>query len=82
MRLREENGVTIPGRLGRFDAKEPVKKLELNTLTVNVQRLALTLWSFLIALVQQRPYANSCDITPYYNKLFMVCAILVNVRAP
>jgi hypothetical protein len=82
MRPREENGVIIPGRLGRFDAKEPVEKLELNTITADVQRLAPTLWSFLVALVQQRPYANSRDITPYYNKLFMVCAILANVRAP
>jgi hypothetical protein len=82
MRPREENGVIIPGRLGRFDAKEPVEKLELNTITADVQRLVPTLWSFLVALVQQRPYANSRDITPYYNKLFMVCAILANVRAP
>ena len=82
MRLREENGVTIPSRLRRFDAKEPVKKLKLNTITADVQRLTLTLWSFLIALVQQRPYANSRDITPYYNKLFIVYVILVNIRAP
>jgi hypothetical protein len=36
MRPREENGVIIPGRLGRFDAKELVEKLELNTITANV----------------------------------------------
>ena len=36
MRLREENEVIIPGRLRRFDAKELVKKLELNTITANV----------------------------------------------
>ena len=51
MRLKEENGVIISNRLGRFDAKEPVKKLKLNTITANIQHLALTLWSFLIALV-------------------------------
>ena len=52
MRPREENGVIIPSRLRRFDAKELVKKLKLNTITANIQRLALTLQSFLIALVQ------------------------------
>jgi hypothetical protein len=36
MRPREENGVIIPGRLGQFNAKELVKKLELNTITANV----------------------------------------------
>ena len=36
MRLREENGVIIPGRLRRFNAKELVKKLELNIITTNV----------------------------------------------
>ena len=36
MRLREENGVIIPSRLRRFDAKELVKKLELNIITTNV----------------------------------------------
>jgi len=43
MRLREENGVIIPSRLRRFNAKELVKKLKLNIITTNVQRLALTL---------------------------------------
>ena len=79
MRLREENRVIIPGRLGQFNAKEPVKKLKLNTITANIQRLAPTLQSFLIALVQQRPYTNSYNITPYYNKLFIVYAILINI---
>ena len=82
MRLGEENGVIISSRLGRFNAKELVEKLELNTITADVQRLTLMLQSFLIALVQQRLYANSRDITPYYNKLFMVYAILANIRAP
>ena len=36
MRLREENGVIIPSRLRRFNAKELVKKLELNTITADV----------------------------------------------
>ena len=36
MRLREENGVIIPSRLRQFNAKEPVKKLKLNTITANV----------------------------------------------
>ena len=36
MRPREENGVTIPGRLGRFNAKELVKKLKLNIITADV----------------------------------------------
>ncbi len=36
MRLREENGVIIPGRLRQFNAKEPVKKLKLSTITTNV----------------------------------------------
>jgi len=36
MRLREENGVIILGRLGRFNAKELVKKLELNTITADI----------------------------------------------
>ena len=79
MRLGEENGVIIPSRLGRFNAKELVKKLKLNTITTDVQRLALTLQSFLIALVQQRLYTNSYNITPYYNKLFIVYAILANI---
>jgi hypothetical protein len=79
---KEENKVIIPSRLGQFDAKEPVKKLKLNTITANIQHLASTLWSFLVALVQQRPHTNSRDITPYYNKLFMVCAILANIQAP
>jgi hypothetical protein len=79
---RKENGVTVPGRLGRFDAQEPVEKLELDTIIADVQHLAPTLWSFLISLVQQRHHANSRDITPYNNKLFMVCAILANVQVP
>ena len=36
MCLREENGVIIPSRLGWFDAKELVKKLELNIITANI----------------------------------------------
>ena len=36
MRLRKENGVIIPSRLRRFNAKELVKKLKLNTITTNV----------------------------------------------
>ena len=36
MRLREENRVIIPGRLGQFNAKEPVKKFKLNTITANI----------------------------------------------
>ena len=36
MRLREENGVTIPSRLRWFNAKELVKKLKLNTITTNI----------------------------------------------
>ena len=43
MRLKEENRVIIFSRLGWFNAKEPVKKLKLNTITANIQRLALTL---------------------------------------
>jgi len=36
MRPREENGVIIFGGLGRFNAKEPVKKLKLNIITANI----------------------------------------------
>ena len=36
MRLREENGVIIPSKLRRFNAKELVKKLKLNTITTDV----------------------------------------------
>ena len=36
MRLREENKIIIPSRLGWFNAKKPVKKLELNTITTNI----------------------------------------------
>ena len=43
MRLKEENRVIIPSRLGRFNAKKPVKKLKLNTITANIQYLILTL---------------------------------------
>ena len=43
MRPREENKVIIPGKFRQFNAKEPVKKLELNTITVDIQRLTLTL---------------------------------------
>jgi hypothetical protein len=43
MRLREENKVIIPSRLGQFNAKKPVEKLKLNTITVNIQCLTLTL---------------------------------------
>jgi len=43
MRPKEENKVIILSRLRRFNAKEPVKKLKLNTITANIQRLALTL---------------------------------------
>jgi len=43
MRLKEENGVIIPGRLKQFNAKEPVKKLKLNIITANIQYLAPTL---------------------------------------
>ena len=36
MRLREENRVIIPSRLRQFDAKELVKKLELNMITADI----------------------------------------------
>ena len=36
MHLREENGVIIPSRLRRFNAKELVKKLKLNIITADV----------------------------------------------
>ena len=36
MRLREKNKVIIFSRLRRFDAKELVKKLKLNTITIDV----------------------------------------------
>ena len=36
MRLREENGVIIFGKLGQFNAKELVKKLKFNTITAKV----------------------------------------------
>ena len=51
MCLKEENKVIISSRLGQFDAKELVKKFKFNTITANIQRLALVLWSFFIALV-------------------------------
>jgi hypothetical protein len=40
---REENKVIIPSRLRWFNVKEPVEKLELNTITTDIQRLALML---------------------------------------
>ena len=40
------------------------------------------LWHFLLVLIQQRLHANSHNITPYYSKLFMICAILTNIQAP
>ena len=43
MRLKKENRVIIPNRLRRFNAKELVKKLKLNTITANIQYFALTL---------------------------------------
>ena len=43
MRLKKENRVIILSRLGRFNAKEPVKKLKLNIITINIQRLTLIL---------------------------------------
>lgn len=81
-RPRDQNGVTVPGRLGRFDAQEPVENLDLDTIVADVQSLAPTLWNFLVELVQQRPGVNFRDITPYYDRIFMVCAILANLRAP
>ena len=36
MRLREENRVIIPSRLGQFNAKKLVKKLKLNIITANI----------------------------------------------
>ena len=36
MRPRKENEVIIPGRLGQFNVKKPVKKLKLNTITANI----------------------------------------------
>ena len=43
MYLKEENKVIISSKLGRFDAKEPVKKLEFNTITTDIQYFTLTL---------------------------------------
>ena len=40
MCLKEKNGVIIFSRFGQFDAKKPVKKFELNTITADVQHLA------------------------------------------
>ena len=34
--LKEENGVIISSRLRRFDIKELVKKLKLNTITADI----------------------------------------------
>jgi hypothetical protein len=44
IRERQDNrGGPIPSILGRFNLKEPVKDLKLNTIVNNVERLALTL---------------------------------------
>ena len=62
-RPTEDKRLTVPGRLGRFDAQEPVEKLKLDMIVTDVQRLAPTLWSFLASLVQQRSGAScyGCD---------------------
>ena len=49
--LREENRVITLSKLGQFNVKEPVEKLELNIITADVQYFILMLWSFLMALV-------------------------------
>jgi hypothetical protein len=49
-----KGGTSIPKRLGRFNLKELVKELKLNTIVINIERIAFILWSFLIDLVQQR----------------------------
>ena len=36
MRLKEKNRVIILSRLRRFNTKELVKKLKLNTITINI----------------------------------------------
>ena len=79
MCLMQEDEGSIFKRLRRFNAKEPVKELKLNIIVVNIERIAPTLWSFLTALVQQRLYYNSHDLTPYHSKIFIICAILSNI---
>jgi len=43
MRLKKEKIFFIFGRLRWFNAKEPIKKLKLNTITVNIQYFPLML---------------------------------------
>ena len=76
--MQEDKGSTS-GRLGQFNAKEPVEELELDTIVVDVERIAPILWNFLTALVQQKLYYNSCNLTPHHSKIFMVCTILSNI---
>jgi hypothetical protein len=52
MHLKEENKVIIPNRLRWFNTKKPIKKLKFNIIIINIQHLTLTLWSFLMALIQ------------------------------
>ena len=49
---KQKGGTSIPGRLGWFNPKEPVEELKLDTIVVNIERIALMLWSFLTALIQ------------------------------
>jgi len=79
MRLTQEDGGFIFGSFGQFNAKEPVEKLKLDIIVVNIKRIAFTLWSFFTTLVQQRLYYNSCDFTPHHSKIFIICAILLNI---
>jgi len=39
-RLKQEDGTSIPGRLGRFNLKELVEELKLDTIVINMERMA------------------------------------------
>ena len=79
----EENERTNPGRLGMFNATEPVEDIKLNLMVATVQTEAPTLWGFLTSLIHQRGYnAPRKDLQSYGGNLFMICAILTNARAP
>jgi len=80
--LKQEGGASIPGKLRQFNLKKPVEELKLDTIVINMEKIALMLWSFLMALVQQRQYGSLHNLTPYHSNIFMICIILLNIQVP
>ena len=50
--------------LSQFNGEELVQKFTLDKIIADTQRIAPTLWGFLTAIGQPRPYANSYDLAP------------------